>query len=228
MPKPAVSAKVLSHPLSRVRVMDNAEGSSKSISELSPRQQAVLVGTLLGDGCLARHGRFHRLHVKHKGAHRSLAEFKFEVFREFISMPLHEFDQRLNGRSFPCVQFASRTNAVFSEWYSRFYKGRRKIVPERIASYLDPLALTVWFMDDGAADHAGVTFQTHSFTSEEVDTLVLTLTETFGLAASSRRNKSGRIIYISSSSLNMLEQTIDPYLLEGFRYKLIPRRLRTP
>jgi hypothetical protein len=53
----------------------------------------VLTGTLLGDGCLAKHGRQHRLHVKHKLAHRELALMKYETFREFISMAPHQFDQ---------------------------------------------------------------------------------------------------------------------------------------
>jgi len=53
----------------------------------------VLTGTLLGDGCLAKHGRHHRLHVKHKLAHRELALMKYETFREFISMAPHQFDQ---------------------------------------------------------------------------------------------------------------------------------------
>src|SRR5437879_5153670 len=57
---------------------DNAEGSSSMLGELSERQRAVLVGTLLGDGCLAKHGYYHRLHIKHKEAHRGLVEFKYQ------------------------------------------------------------------------------------------------------------------------------------------------------
>ncbi len=125
----------------------------------------------MGDGCLAKHGRWHRLHVKHRAAHRGLAEFKRQAFADFVSMPLHEFDQLLAGRRYPCVQFATRTHPVFSEWHSRFYRGRRKVVPSEIDRLLTPLAVAVWFMDDGAADHWGVTFQTHSFDVEEVEVL---------------------------------------------------------
>lgn len=82
--------------------MDNAEGSSQSKS-FSFKQQAVLAGTILGDGCLAGHGQFHRLHIKHKLDHRALLEFKYEAFREFISMRPHYSDQKLGGRCFPCA-----------------------------------------------------------------------------------------------------------------------------
>ena len=122
---------------------------------LSQGQRAVLTGTLLGDGCLAKHGHHHRLFVKHKLAHEALAVFKRETFHEFVSMPLHRFEQRLNGKRYPCVQFVTRTNPVFSKWHSRFYETGRKAVPADIARDLSPLALAVWLMDDGAADYAG-------------------------------------------------------------------------
>jgi len=134
--------------------MDNAEGSSGSMIEFSDKQRDVLVGTLLGDGCLARHGRYHRLHIKHKAEHEALARFKRDVFRSYVSMQLHRFEQRLGQESYGCVQFASRTSRVFSKWHTRFYRNRRKIVPSNIVELLSPEAVTVWIMDDGAADYA--------------------------------------------------------------------------
>jgi hypothetical protein len=119
---------------------------------LTSRQQQILVGTLLGDSCLAKHGRFHRLHVKHQIAQRRLAELKRDAFRDVVTMRMHEFDQRLGERRYPCVQFATRTSPLFSEWHNRFYDGRRKIVPENVAKWLTPLSMAVWFMDDGGAD----------------------------------------------------------------------------
>jgi hypothetical protein len=207
---------------------DNAEGSSRSVKELTERQRAVLVGTLLGDGCLAKHGRFHRLHVKHKSAHRALAELKYEVFRNLVSMPLHEFDQKLANKLYPCVQFATRTSAALSEWHSRFYQSGRKIVPTDVAALLNPLALAVWLMDDGAADYAGVTFQTHSFVDSEVELLVAALESEFGLTANSRSNRGGKIIYVRKQSLDRLREAVAPHLLPEFDYKLVERRTRTP
>jgi LAGLIDADG DNA endonuclease family len=206
---------------------DNAEGSSTS-TELCPLQQSVLVGTILGDGCLAKHGHYHRLHVKHKLAHRALIEYKYGVFRDFISMELHRFDQRLNGDVFPCLQFASRTSPIFSKWHRRFYEGRVKIVPHAVEQYLTREALAVWFMDDGAADYAGVTIQTHSFRVDEVRRLTDLLKDKFQLAATLRRNKGAEVIYIPARSLSSFRDLITPYLLPEFVYKLVPRRCRTP
>jgi hypothetical protein len=195
--------------------------------ELSQGQRAVLTGTLLGDGCLAKHGHYHRLFVKHKLKQESLALFKYETFRDFITMSPNRFDQRLKGRRYPCVQFVTRTNPVFTEWHSRFYRDR-KIVPSDIAHDLSPLALAVWLMDDGAADYAGVTFQTHSFSREEVDRLATVLRTRFHLSTGIRANRGGWIIYIYAASVPQLSEIVQPHLLEDFSYKLIPRRSRTP
>lgn len=200
---------------------DNAEGSrNPSRRNLSHWQQSVLVGTLLGDGCLAKHGHWHRLHVKHKLAHRTLAEFKRDVFRDHVSMSLHEFDQRLGGKRHPCVQFASRTHPVFTDWHSRFYRGRRKVVPDEIACWMTPLAVSVWFMDDGAADHWGVTLQTHSFRVEEVELLARVLREGFDLTTNLRKNRGSWILYVPASSMSRFREIVIPHLLPEFAYKM--------
>jgi hypothetical protein len=229
VPKPAVSANLLSHQLANLSSVgqDNAEGSSRSV-ELSSAQRAVLVGTLLGDGCLAQHGRHHRLHIKHKLAHRSLVEFKYRMFRDFISMRLHEFDQRLGSNRHPCVQFATRTNPVFTKWHSYFYENGKKTVPNDIARYLSPMALAVWIMDDGAADYAGVTLQTHGFREGEVALLSRVLEEKFTLTANLRRNKGNWLVYIRASSVAHMQDVVRPHMLPEFCYKLVPRRSRTP
>ena len=191
-------------------------------------QCAVLTGTLLGDGSLPVHGRHPRLFVKHKAAHEALALMKYDMFRDFISMRPNRFSQRLNGREYPCVQFVTRTSPAFWEWRNRFYRGRTKIVPEDIAQYLSPLALAVWLMDDGAADYAGLTFQTHSFTHTETVRLAAALREEYGLCTTVRKNRGSYVLYVKGESVTPFREIVAPHLLPDFAYKVIPRRSRTP
>lgn len=207
---------------------DNAEGSRCSHVELSPDEQAVLIGTMLGDGALAMHGHHARLHIKHKAAHRALAEFKHRVFSRFTSMALHEFDQRLGAKRHPCVQFATRTHPVFTSWRRRFYPEGCKAVPRGITSLLTPLATAVWFMDDGSADHAGVTLQTHAFSSEDVERLCAALSERFDIVATIRANKGRPIMYIGKRELPRFAAIVGPHVLADLEYKLVPRECLTP
>ena len=196
--------------------------------ELTAFQQAVLVGTLLGDGSIARHGHHHRLFVKHKAAHRALVEWKHNVFRDFTTMPLHEFEQRLAGRVYPAVQFVTRTHPIFSTWRERFYRERRKVVPEDIADLLAAPAVAVWLMDDGTAERAGVTFHTNSFTEEEVVRLAGALSERHGLRTSLMWNKGARVVYVHGSSVAELRALVAPHLLPELTYKVVPRGTWTP
>ena len=199
-----------------------------STRELTELQQAVLVGTLLGDGSIAKHGFHHRLFVKHKLAHRALAEWKRKVFDSFTTMPLHHFDQRLNGKLYPCVQFVTRTDPIFSEWRQRFYDGRRKIVPAEISSFVTPVSIAVWLMDDGTADRAGMSFQTHSFEFDEVERLATLLRVQFEIEASVQKNKGRWILYVPKASLGQLRSLVDGHVLPEFAYKLVPRGTWTP
>ncbi len=224
--KPAVSANIRVTPRCHDGkvVADNAEGSRFPDVELSPDEESVLIGTVLGDGSLAMHGRNARLFVKHKLAHQALASFKRQVLSRFVSMSLHQFDQRLGEKRYPCVQFVTRTHPVFTAWRRRFYASGRKIVPHDITEFLTPLATAVWFMDDGSADHTGVTLQTHSFTFDEVMRLQTAMSDRFDIVATIRQNKGRPILYIGKRQLPVFDGIVRPHVLPDLEYKLEPRR----
>lgn len=206
---------------------DNAEGSSGS-TFYAGAGSGIDRNALLGDGSLPIHGRYPRLFVKHKADHDALALFKYEAFRDLVSMQPHYFPQRLGGREYSCVQFVTRTNPEFLGWRQRFYRGRRKIVPVDIDRDLSPLALAVWLMDDGAADYAGLTFQTHSFTRAETNRLAAVLRRKYGLSTKVRANRGSLIVYVTAGSISELRRIVLPHVLPELEYKLVPRRFRTP
>jgi hypothetical protein len=83
-------------------------------------------------------------------------------------------------------------------------------------------------MDDGTADRAGVSFQTHSFELAEVERLASMLRVQFEIEASVMRNKGKWILYVPKASLGRLRSIVDGYVLPEFAYKLVPRGTWTP
>jgi hypothetical protein len=83
-------------------------------------------------------------------------------------------------------------------------------------------------MDDGAADYAGLTFQTHSFTSDETSRLAAVLQTEYGLRTGTRANRGSTIVYVYAESIPRLREIVAPYVLPELQYKLTPRRSRTP
>lgn len=201
--------------------------ASKQSFILSEKQKFVLVGTLLGDGAIKPKGRYHRLHIKHSQNQLKLAAYKREVFSNITSMPVRNFFQEVKGKSYGFCEFVTLTHPEFSYFYNMFYEDKVKRVTSKILAYLNPLSLAIWFMDDGCAEYAGLSFSTHCFTSKEIELLKAAMKEKFMVDATSRRNKNGWILYVPKKNVDRFYEIVWPYLLPEFRYKLYPYSTRT-
>lgn len=193
---------------------------------LNSNQIEVLVGTLLGDGNLSLHGKNARLHIKHSSKQCSLVNYKRQVFDSITSMKVRFFSQNVKEKSYSFCEFVTKTSSDLTYFYNLFYPNFKKVVPSNLGLFLTPISLSVWIMDDGAAEYSGLSLQTHSFEKSEVDYLRDLLFSTFGLKTSSRKNKNKWIIYFPKSSMLSLISIVDKHILNDFKYKLIPYSLR--
>jgi hypothetical protein len=82
-----------------------------------------------------------------------------------------------------------------------FYKGNKKIVPQSIGEYLTPLALAIWFMDDGSKLVKGAKIAINCFSHKEIEYLCEILKNKYNLNTSihTRGKDKGETIYIHSS-----------------------------
>lgn len=197
--------------------------SLKAKFNLSPVQTAVLVGTLLGDGSIQLRKKDARLHIKHALNQLSLVEYKRKVFANIVSMKVRTFKQKVGKVDYNFAEFVTLTHPELTRFHKLFYVNSRKIVPIDINRLLkEPLSLAVWIMDDGSSEYAGLSIQTHSFSEEEVDTLIGVIKKNFDLKALRRRNKGKWIIYFPKGSLSKLSRIVSRYILPDFGYKLLP------
>ena len=199
----------------------NVKGKAvKSRFRLSGKQKFVLIGTLLGDGSLAKRGRHCRLFIKHSANQRELIKWKYNVFKNIVLMPLNYFAQEVSGKEYQFIQFVTLTHPVFDEYREIFYRGSRKIIPTYIDKIFNhPLALATFLMDDGASDTFGMTLQTHSFRKNEVRLLSQVIKKNFKILTSLRKNKGKWIIYFPKKEIKKLHRTIKKCLLPSLRYK---------
>ena len=187
---------------------------------MSDKQKFVLIGTLLGDGNLAKRGKYCRLFIKHSAHQRKFIEWKYNIFKNIVLMSLNFFNQEVSGKNYQFIQFVTLTHPVFSEYRKIFYQGSRKIIPSDIDKIFNhPLSLAVLLMDDGANDTFGVTLQTHSFKKNEVELLAHTIKKNFSITTSLRKNKGKWIIYFPKKEIKKLYRVIEKYLLPSLKYK---------
>lgn len=120
----------------------------------------------------------------------------------------------------------SYTFSSFNWIQEMFYKSIDnkyiKVVPLNIGEYLTPLALAIWFMDDGSSLERGVKIATNCFTLEEVNLLCNVLKLKYNIIATpNKRGKNkGHIIIIHVNSMKLFINIIKPYLLPSLYYKL--------
>jgi hypothetical protein len=160
---------------------------------LSPKTKSVIVGSLLGDAYLYQNGT---LQIEHQLKHADYVRWKYKKLQDIA------------GRR-PTIR--------------EFYNNRKKVIPAKIDVLLDPLAMAVWFMDDGsrgARTPKGVVINTSSYTRQEQSLLQSVLAEKFGLRTSVHKVGKGCQIYIKRESFERFAKLVSPFLIPCMYYKL--------
>ena len=138
-------------------------------------------------------------------------------------MKVRKFKQKVGEKDYVFAEFVTFTNPEFTKYRNLFYPSGKKIVPKNIKQLLvDPLSLAVWFMDDGSAEYAGASLQTHCFTESGVKRLMSCLKLNFKIKTTKRLNKGKWIIYFPKKSMPDLRKIIGKKILKEFKYKLEP------
>ena len=184
-----------------------------AIVGLTEIQHSLIIGTLLGDGAM-RCKRNALLEINHCAAQKNYVDWKFEVLREFVaSRP--KLRRGNGGRE--AYRFTTRSLPELTPYYRAFYEGSRKRIPD-IA--LTPLALAVWFMDDGCKSHRAAYFNTQQFDLESQVRILDALREQCGIDGTLNRDKQYFRVRVAVRSMPRLRELIGPYLLPEMRYKL--------
>ncbi len=205
----------------------------KTTLRLSDVQREVLVGILLGDACLETQnaGRSYRLKIEQGIAHADYVQHLYLVLRDWVLSPPRPKQGQTKGVTTLNLAFQTVSHLELSLYGQLFYRERRKIVPDNIGELLTARGLAYWFMDDGSmksSESKGVLFNTHAFSSDDVNRLVEIL-KGFDLRAQMRRQSDGIQIYVSGASYERFVELVDPYVIEAMRYKVpLPRRTHLP
>jgi hypothetical protein len=115
----------------------------------------------------------------------------------------------LNGRSAPFnLQMDNRSYV--------------KIIPENLSEYLTPLALAVWFSNDGSKSDKGAKILTNCFTHGELEFLCDILHKKYNIRASinSAGPDKGEVIYIWTESMPIFSKIVKHHMIPSLHYKL--------
>ena len=192
---------------------------------ITTRQDAIIIGSLLGDGCLEKNGKWTRLRLEHGHIQKSYLVWKYKELKSLVTGKIMEVRvfkkaQKLFYYSYRMYTFS---NPALDFYRNIFYVNKKKIIPEDFASLLKhPLSLAVWFMDDGYKrnDCNALRLSTDSFTKSEQYILQSVLKSNFGIETSVHKKGKYWNIYIPEKESKKFIALIQPYIIPELIYKI--------
>jgi len=197
---------------------------------LSKRQCDIIAGTILGDGYLdvLSGGKLVRLQVLHSEKQAAYVKWKFRELKQIVRTPPRQeivVDRRYATR-YRRWRFYTLSHPALEKYHQLFYRDHKKIIPDSLPRLLkSPLALAVWYMDDGKRrpDCRGVYLDTICFLRREQNILIDILQRNFRIASRLHWNGDGWHIYIPYPDSMRFRDIIEPHIIPSMRYKLPPR-----
>lgn len=204
---------------------------SKSIEDykkqlkLTKRQRQIIIGKLLGDGHIETQnkGRTYRLKIEHSVIQKEYVDWLFNEFKDWVRTKPQIKEQKIKDRTYQKYWFNTLSHGAFRFYAHQFYQRNKKVVPKLIHRWLTPLSLAVWFMDDGSIKskyHKARIINTQGFNKREVQALIKTLKESFGLECKLRKQKEGYQIMILSESADKFARLIRNFIHPSMNYKI--------
>ncbi len=189
---------------------------------LSPRQEQIVRGTLLGDGSLSfiksRKGPelgVARLRVRHSTVRqKDYTWWLYEELRNFTSSPPKEGPNKGFGER--VIAFSTCSTKQLYQIGKEIYSPVKGVTWDYLQK-LDDLGLAIWFMDDGST----TSFATHSFTVQENEIIQRWFKERWNLECliqiDERVNKP--FIRFRQPNVYKLHKIVFPHVLPSLRYK---------
>jgi len=190
------------------------------VVSLSFLQKQLLLGSLLGDGSIVRgkEDKNCRFSETHSIKQKDYLLFKYEKLKPF-SGKFISYRRKDGGRD---VKFSTKAHPIFNSFRKMFYDkdGEKIIKPSTLKHITHPLALAIWFGDDGSNDIWDYRLATAKYSVKEIKLLIKWLKNTFKIK--SFLHKHGKYWYISIRKDRWkFTKLIKSYLPKGLNYKLL-------
>ena len=195
-----------------IEIMGNTVGS------LTQKQKSIITGSLLGDGSLQlQKGRSNAfLAFNHALAYKEYVDWKYKHLANLVGTPPKA--RKGNGKRM-AYRFTTLSFPELTALYRKFYDGNKKIIPKDLI--LSPLALAVWFMDDGCKCRNSLYLNTQGFDLSDQNKLQEILRNQWSIDTTLNKDKKYYRIRIRAKDVDRFKKIVSPFILSLFYYKLV-------
>jgi hypothetical protein len=186
----------------------------------------LLIGSILGDG---------KLQIQKNGLNANFSEIHSKKQKEYIlwkkeflecfQPKIKEYkilDKRTN-KEYPSVVLWTKVHPLLTEYFRLFYPQNKKTISKKAIESIGPLALAVWYCDDGSFGYTNQNGKIATYVSYEKNMVfVKFLKEKFNINCTVNRDGKNHHIYFSKKEILKFLELIKDHVPECMNYKLGP------
>ena len=212
--------------MSRPCSLKTVEVKTMINKKISSGAEQVLIGSLLGDGGLqiqknGINANFNEVH--------SIKQKKYLIWKkEYLSYfkpkinQYRIYDNRTN-KYYSSVNLWTKTNPILTEYFRLFYPKGKKRISRNILDRISPLALAVWYCDDGSFGYINQNGKIATYLSYKDNKLIAEfLKKKFNINCTVNRDKKRYYLYFSVKEIGKFLNLIKDHVPKCMNYKLGP------
>ena len=172
---------------------------------LTSYQKNVVIGGVLGDSyleCSYKVGV--RLRIKHCVKQKPYLLYKKDKLSNIFMSDVASIQQCRFGKNLFSEEIVSIVHPDLLYIYNIFYPDGKKVTPLDFYKYLNPVVLSIWFMDDGCfctgKNVVTLRFSTESFSLEENKILQKSMYDVFGIEMHISKHKHQYVLQTGKKS----------------------------
>lgn len=190
--------------------------------KLTSLQHQFILGTLLGDGCIAPSGF---LRISQCYEQESYTDWKASILSEWIRPRgvYYEAKKTKDGSRFISVRFETYTHPEFRAYRKLFYPNGIKYINQDILNQLDNFSVAVWFMDDGSfmKEKGNIRLHTAGFSVEENERMRNWFETKYGIICHVGKISGGYpVLTFYSGHADDFIDIVRPHLIPSMLYKI--------
>lgn len=180
---------------------------------MTERQRDILIGCILGDAYIAKLGK---IRIEQSAKQKEYLGWKYKELQSlaYPSLPREvSHINKQNGREYTGLSFDLRQ--YFRPWRSVFYRDGKKVFPKNLL--ISPIALAVWYMDDGCWTGKKCVIAVEGFDDVSIERVQRVFRSQFGIETVVGKNRK---LVIRKRSHNVFYELISPFVISSMKYKL--------
>ena len=195
-------------------------------NEISPETEQMLIGSLLGDGGLQLQKNCINAYFRedHSTKQKEYLKWKKKYLKKFDPKfsETSTFDKRTNKYYHHAILWTA-VNPILTNYYKLLYNGGKKKIGKNILNKVGPMALAIWYCDDGSFGYINQNGKIATYLSYEDNKLISDfLKKKFDINCTVNRDGKRYHLYFSVKEIEKFLNLIKDHMPKCMNYKLGP------